>query len=172
MTGLNRDDLRALVREVVREAVKEATAGRAVPAPAPPAPPAPPKPAPAPTVAEQIGVVAAGPLAADGKHRTETVRLASDRDLDEFVRHLLRLFDNPKTRSDVKTGRLTFRLAGAATGARVSTHRIDSGAVTERHIADMGATGGTLVLGRRAILTPLAQEKARALGIAIEKERK
>jgi hypothetical protein len=32
--------------------------------------------------------------------------------------------------------------------------------------------GGTLVLGRKAVLTPLAREKARTLGIKIEKERK
>ena len=32
--------------------------------------------------------------------------------------------------------------------------------------------GGTLILGRRAVLTPLAREKARSLGITIQKERK
>jgi hypothetical protein len=163
MSGLDRAELRALVRDVVREAVSGLSA--------PPAPP-PPSPPPAPTVAEQFGVVPTGPLAADGKRRTESVRLATDRDLDEFVRQLLRLFENPKTRSDLKAGRLTFRLAGTASGARTSVQRIESGAVTERHIADMGASGGTLVLGRRAILTPLAREKARALGITIEKERR
>ncbi|WP_102141424.1 hypothetical protein [Mycobacterium hubeiense] len=153
---IDRAELRSLVREVVREAVSGVT-----PPPTPSAPtaaPAPPTPAPT------------GPLAADEKTRTDTVRIASDADLDGFVRRLLKLFENPKTRTDLRTGRLRFRLAGAS-GANGS-HRVDSGVVTERHIADIATDGGSLVLGRRAVLTPLAREKARALGISIQKERK
>ena len=157
--NIGRDELRALVREVVREAVSGLKTAPTAPGPVvvPPPPPAP------------ASIVPTGPLAADQKSRVETVQLATDRDLDGFVRKLLRLFENPKNRADLKAGRLSFRLAGGAPGSS-GTRRIDSGAVTERHIADM--TGGTLVLGRRAVLTPLAREKARALGITIEKERK
>jgi hypothetical protein len=149
--SITRDQLRALVREVVRDAV--AGVAPAVTAAAPPAP------GPAPT----------GPLAADEKSRTDTVRISTDSDLDGFVRHLLRLFENPKTRDDLRAGRLNFRLA--ASGQASATRRIDSGAVTERHLAEMAESGGVLVLGRKAVLTPLAREKARALGITIEKER-
>ena len=160
MIGLDRDTLRALVREVVREAVSGLAA----------TPAAPTEPARPSTVADQMGVTPSGPLAADGKNRTETVRLNGDQDLDSFVRRLLRLFENPKTRADLRTGRLTFRLAGAASPTGGATHQIDSGVVTERHITELA--GGTLVLGRKAVLTPLAREKARALGISIEKERR
>jgi hypothetical protein len=38
-------------------------------------------------------------------------------------------------------------------------------------VAEVAAGGGALVLGKRAVLTPLAREKARALGVSIEKER-
>lgn len=147
--SITRDQLRALVREVVREAV----AG-VVPAPQAPNVPAP-----------------TGPLTTDEKTRTDTVRIAADQDLDAFVRQLLRLFENPKTRDDLRAGRLRFRLAG---NGRVTpaTRRIDNGAVTERHIADMAESSGVLVLGRKAVLTPLAREKARALGITIQKEPK
>ena len=48
--------------------------------------------------------------------------------------------------------------------------RIDRGAVTERTVAAAAKAGGRLVLGPRAVLTPLAREKARALGIEIERE--
>ena len=153
--SITRDQLRALVREVVRDAV----AG-VVPSPAPVATASPPSPAFEPT----------GPLAVDEKARTDTVRIATDQDLDAFVRQLLRLFENPKTRDDLRAGRLSFRLAGNGHGAP-ATRRIDSGAVTERHVAEMADSGGVLVLGRKAVLTPLAREKARALGITIEKER-
>ncbi|MGV0592731.1 hypothetical protein [Mycolicibacterium porcinum] len=186
--SINRDELRALVREVVREAVRDVRATAKTPGPV--AVPPPPAPAPAPptqaglsapptqaglsappTVAHQFGVEPTGPRAVEGKNRTETVQLTNDRDLDNFVRKLLRLFESPKTRADLKAGRLSFRLAGAtrASGGGAS-RRIEAGAVTERHIADMA--GGTLVLGRKAVLTPLAREKARTLGITIEKERK
>lgn len=150
MTGngaIPRDQLRALVREVVRDAV----AGVVPTAP--------------------VALEPTGPLAADEKTRTDTVRIATDQDLDAFTRQLLRLFENPKTRDDLRSGRLSFRLAGNGR-ATPATRRIDSGAVTERHIAEMADSGGVLVLGRKAVLTPLAREKARTLGITIEKERK
>jgi hypothetical protein len=162
--NVDRNDLRALVREVVRDAV----AGLSAPPTAPSAPPPPPA---IPTVAQQLNLQPTGPRAVDGKNRTETVQLGNDRDLAAFVRKLLALFESPKTRADLKTGRLNFRLAGSAgTSGGGAVHRIDSGAVTERHIADLA--GATLVLGRRAVLTPLAREKARALGITIQKEPK
>lgn len=151
--SITRDQLRALVREVVRDAV-----ATAVPAPAPP-------PAHA-----SAGPIPTGPLAADQKTRTDTVRIATDQDLDSFVRQLLRLFENPKTRDDLRSGRWTFRLAGNGS-ATTATRRIDRGAVTERHIAEIASSGGVLVLGSKAVLTPLAREKARAMGITIEKER-
>ena len=118
------------------------------------------------------GVQPTGPLNADEKTRVDTVRIATDNDLDAFVRQLLRLFENPKTRADLRNGRLSFRLAGTSASSPAVSRRIDSGAVTERHIVDVAASGGGLILGRKAVLTPLAQEKARALGVSIQKERK
>lgn len=170
--SINRDELRALVREVVRDAVRDAGAAARTPGPvADPPPPAPARATAPPTAADQMGLQPTGPRAAEGKNRTETVQLANDRDLDNFVRKLLRLFESPKTRADLKVGRLSFRLAGSArSSGGGAIHRIDTGAVTERQVADMA--GGTLVLGRKAVLTPLAREKARTLGIKIEKEPK
>lgn len=159
---IDRDQLRLLVREVVRDAVKDLT----------PTTPSAPRTAPAaPKPAPTGSVVPTGPLAADERSRTDTVRIVTDADLDGFVRKLLQLFENPKTRADVRQGRLKFRLAATRRGAGGSTHRIDRGAVTERHIAELAGTGATLVLGPRAVLTPLARERARALGITVTKER-
>jgi hypothetical protein len=141
--SIDRDQLRALVREVVRDAVSDI---RSVDQPT-------------------------GHLAAGEKARTDAVRITTDQELAAFVRQLLRLFENPKTRADLRNGRLTFRLAGGGGTAQAATHRIESGAVTERHVADMADSGGVLVLGRKAVLTPLGREKARALGITIRKER-
>ncbi|MCW2685793.1 MAG: hypothetical protein JWR37_683 [Mycobacterium sp.] len=162
---IDRSQLRALVREVVRDVVSGTVSGMVPPAPTTAAAP------PPPSVAEQIGVQPIGPLAADEKSRTDTVRIISDQDLQAFVRHLLRLFENPKTRTDLRTGRLSFRLAGNSSAAAAATYRIDSGAVTERQLASLAPSGGVLALGPKAVLTPLAREKARALGITIQKER-
>jgi hypothetical protein len=147
---INGAELRALVREVVRDAVADL--------------------APSPTADGHNGIRPTGPLNANERTRVDTVRIATDHDLDAFVRELLRLFENPKTRGDLRHGRLSFRLAGTAMGAQAISHRIESGAVTERHIIDIAASGGGLVLGRKAVLTPLAREKARALGLPIQKE--
>ncbi|BBY51065.1 hypothetical protein MARA_45330 [Mycolicibacterium arabiense] len=166
MTSFDREQLRLLVREVVRDAVRDLSPQAPNSAPPPTAPTPVGTSAPAP-----VGPVPTGPLAADERRRTETVRIGSDADLDAFVRTLLRLFENPKTRADLRNGRLDFRLAGTHRGSGGSTHRIERGAVTERHVAEIADSGATLVLGPRAVLTPLARERARALGITIQKER-
>jgi hypothetical protein len=49
--------------------------------------------------------------------------------------------------------------------------RIDRGAVTERIVREAAAAGQRLVLGRGAVVTPLALDRARRLGVEIMKER-
>jgi hypothetical protein len=65
--------------------------------------------------------------------------------------------------------------APSATSARPAgtgpVRRIESGAVTERIIKAAAQAGERLVLGRAAVLTPLARDRARASGVEIEKER-
>jgi hypothetical protein len=56
-------------------------------------------------------------------------------------------------------------------GASPGDHRIEKGAVTERAVQAAASAGARLVLGPRAVLTPLARDRARALGVPIEKER-
>jgi hypothetical protein len=102
----------------------------------------------------------------------ETVSLRTDADLDAFVRRLLRLFENPQRRDALRAGRLRFRLAAAAgPGSVQPAHRVDKGAVTEAMVRQAARAGARLVLGRRAVLTPLARDRARAAGVEIERER-
>jgi hypothetical protein len=51
--------------------------------------------------------------------------------------------------------------------ARHGERRIEAGAVTERVVAEAAAAGVDLVLGPRAVLTPLARDRARSAGVAI-----
>jgi hypothetical protein len=50
--------------------------------------------------------------------------------------------------------------------------RIAKGAVTERVIRDAADAGTRLVLAPGTVLTPLGRERAQALGVEIERERK
>jgi hypothetical protein len=49
--------------------------------------------------------------------------------------------------------------------------RVESGAVTEALVKQAAQAGERLVLGRGAVLTPLARDRARASGVEIVKER-
>ncbi len=118
---------------------------------------------------------------------TETVNLSTDEDLAAFVKRLLDL--DPDQREEIRSGRKRFRLpgissptlapsvpVGAANGAEragesAPARRIERGAVTEAMIKAAARAGQRLVLGRGAVLTPLARDRARASGVQIEKER-
>lgn len=96
--------------------------------------------------------------------RTEVVRIESDADLAAFARTVLEHGDA------IRQGRLRFTLGGGPAPS-VGVIRVAHGAVTERKIKQAADAGARLVLGPGAVLTPLAREKARALGIDIERER-
>ena len=55
--------------------------------------------------------------------------------------------------------------------AEPPTRRIERGAVTEKVVRDAARAGERLVLGPRAVLTPLARDRARASGVEIDRER-
>ena len=93
--------------------------------------------------------------------RVESVRLATDDDLNRFAQRVAANHDA------VRAGALRFTFGAAPAGAQ----RIDKGAVTERAVNEAAKAGGRLVLGPGAVLTPLARERARALKVQIERER-
>jgi hypothetical protein len=115
------------------------------------------------------------PAAASSGAEVEVVDLRSDADLDAFVRALVHRFENPRDRMAIRSGKLRFRLgataAVTAAAAQATTIRVEKGAVTERAVRDAAAQGARLVLGPRAVLTPMARDRARSLGVEIEKER-
>lgn len=150
--------LRAAVREVLASLLPPASAGdgggQIAPARTPPV-----QPGLAHSVRENTEAV-------------EVVSLRTDADVAAFVRHLLHLFDNPVRRDALRSGRLRFRLAApAGPGTVQPSHRIEKGAVTEAMVVSAARAGARLVLGRRAVLTPLARDRARAAGVEIERER-
>ena len=157
--GADTDAIRALVREVLADLLP--AAGRDPGNPGGPA-----------TVAGAPAQQGLPHTVREDVESVEVVSIRTDADLGNFVLHVLHLFENPKHRDALRAGRLRFRLAAtAASGSAQPSHRIEKGAVTEAMVAAAARAGARLVLGRRAVLTPLARDRARASGVEIVKER-
>ena len=119
-------------------------------------------------------------LLPNGLPVTETVDLSTDADLAAFVSRLLDL--DPDQREELRSGQKRFRLATPGPPLRApappalgtpagAVRRVERGAVTERLVDQAAQAGERLVLGRGAVLTPLARDRARSSGVEIEKER-
>jgi hypothetical protein len=144
-------ELRSLIREVLRD-VLPALAERAQ--------------GPQPALPQAPRVTAAQPAT------TRPVALVTDEDLREFALEIVRLADSPARRQDLLTGRLRFTLVRPEREIEPQPERrVETGAVTERAVQAAAKAGQRLVLGPRAVLTPLARDRALALGVPIEKER-
>jgi len=104
---------------------------------------------------------------------TEQVRIDSDADLERFVHALLARSE--RDGEAIRAGRVRFALQRGGGGVQAAPAagaiRVERGAVTERTVEKAAKAGARLVLGEKAVLTPLAREKARAKGIEIERER-
>ena len=91
-------------------------------------------------------------------------------ELRALVREVLRDELRAVVREVLRDG-LPAAAAGAGSGNGTGTvQRVEKGAVTERMVAAAAKAGAALVLGPRAVLTPLAKDKARALGVPVQKE--
>jgi hypothetical protein len=105
---------------------------------------------------------------------TEPVVIANDSDLQAFARRVAAASD--AERAAIASGATAFRLAGGVapggTGpVAMNVIRIEKGAVTERHVREAAGSGSSIHLGRKAVLTPLARDRARAAGVEITRER-
>ena len=128
----------------------------------------------------RVAPAVAGPTPSDGS--VEAVTIDTDDDLNRFVGALISRLAEPAERHAIRAGRVRFTLRRSPAGMP-GTGTIRNGAATATvesqgrgHRAHGRArrptTGGRLVLARGAVLTPLAREKARALGVEIEREGK
>jgi hypothetical protein len=165
--------VRDLLRETLPEAIRtsgslRAAAEKAVAQPRPDG-------EPVPSAAKPAG---ARPATSERKAASEEISLQSDQDLARFVRRLLQLLEDPATREAVKSGRHQFRLkrVPAMTGSVPSTRpsgapeKILKGVVKESTVIDAAKAGTRLVIGRGVVVTPLARDKARQLGVQIERD--
>lgn len=114
--------------------------------------------------------------------REELVSIESDRDLAKFVERVLHVARDDRSRADVESGRLVFRLArsGASRSsarrhpaAQVQptgrTQSFATGLITEKQIHRLPDDVNVISLGGSAVLTPLAKDAVRQAGIKIER---
>jgi len=157
MTGqLDSEALRSLVREILREAIPDGGE--------------------APALGKRPGPRAASRPA--GAPREESVSIGSDAELKAFVARLLRLFEDPAGREALRSGRHAFRLARAGGGGNGGVQSADGGSghlekgvLSEARLVSLAKSGKRITLGRGVTVTPLAKDKARQLGVKLERER-
>ena len=160
-----------VVREVLRDVLSEllpelvADARASAPAPGGAAPMFPPPPVAAVHRPSTWPTVAGTP--------DEAFSITSDEELAAFVRRLVALCENPRDLAAIRSGQRRFVLQGSGPATeRATVKRIDKGAVSERVVREAAATGSRLVLGPKAVLTPMGRDVARSLGVTIEKEKR
>lgn len=138
--------------------------------------------APAEVIADRPATAAGVSGDHDSTGRVEAVTIDTNEDLERFVRGLVSRVSNPRDLAAIRTGQLRFALrrsppsawadANAADRPQVAPARVVKGAITERAVRHAAAEGARIVLAQGAVLTPLARDRARALGVEIERERK
>ena len=102
--------------------------------------------------------------------KVEDVALATDVELAAFVRRVI------EQREAIQAGRAQVpaearaQVGDADVAPRGGSERIDKGIVTEKRVMAAAKAGKRLVVGKGVVVTPLARDKARQLGVQIERE--
>jgi hypothetical protein len=109
----------------------------------------------------------------------ESVRISSDADLVAFARKVLSLASDPAKAKEIAAGRYPFRLEATAQSASTNAPkpapasqqslRIERGVVTETMLNKLPRGTARLVLAPGVTVTPLAKDRARALGLTFER---
>jgi hypothetical protein len=135
-------------------------------------------------IAEEVAAIRKPNAAPAPAPAEERITIASDADLIAFARRVLSLAGDPAKAKEIAAGRYPFRLARPAAqhaAALVSqpvtatvapaaqSHRIDSGVVTESTLNKLPRGLQRLLLGPGVTVTPLAKDRARALGLTFER---
>lgn len=114
------------------------------------------------------------------KVREEMVTIAGDADLAAFVARLLEVSRDGSARAEIEQGRWVFRLGKSSSGGRqgavppaaapvARSTRFDKGLISEREIDALPEGTGAIKVTARVRLTPLARDRLRQRGIAIER---
>jgi hypothetical protein len=103
----------------------------------------------------------------------ERVTISSQADLDRAIRRVLEAAHDPQARAAIERGHISFVLGSTpieAAGPSTVVHRVEKGAVTERHVRAAAEAGAVITTARRVVITPLARDRSRSLGVVIRKD--
>ena len=171
----SRDEIRHLVRDLLREAVPGKEPGKEGAAPRAKLEP---EEAPGPdrSLSERV-------RAALRNHGSLEVSIAGDRDLNAFAQSIALCALERDLLGAIASNRVRFRLAGApapvagvappAPGPRGGAPRVfhwEAGVLNEAKIARIAKDHDRLVLGAKAVLTPLAKDRARKLELEMVRQ--
>jgi hypothetical protein len=153
------EELRLLVREALREFLA-APSGETV--------------APAPQPAGLVERVREG-WRRGGSMEVQVV-IRSDEDLQTFARDVAALSGDRDMAQAVRRGAVRFRLVGtvgAGSGGESpgETAEWSEGLLNERKLVELAKTCRRLVLGPKAVVTPLARDRARQIGLELVRSR-
>jgi len=121
-----------------------------------------------------------------GAERVETVSIRNDAELAAFVERLLGLCVERGTREALHSGRYRFRLhpdrgadtpgpemardGGSAAGRNDdAVQRFERGVLSEARVVKFAQSAQRIVVNQRVMVTPLARDKARQLGVKLER---
>lgn len=133
-------------------------------------------------VADEVASTVRGlPSAATG----DVVTIRTQEDLDAVIRRVLDDARSAGRRRAIETGQVRFvldpqapsgrpRPASGSTGHHelgpVGRQVVEQGVLTERKVIAASKAGTAIVVTSKVVITPLARERARALGVEIQRE--
>ena len=167
-----REQIRAVVREALRELIPQ-NSGK--PRPTPPAPNC--------LLMKKIY----GALKSEGESLVE-LNIENDEQLNRFVRDFAKCLHDSSVEALIMSGRLRFKLKRhsieCAEPSRPETKnsdaspqdikraetRVETGMLSEAKVADLAKRSQRIVIDKQVVLTPLAKDRARAIGIEIVRQ--
>lgn len=176
MSKIDREELRALVRQALKDALGTGAAGPARLA----VPPAPRAPAAAEGAAELARLVRKA--VAEGRRAEIAVALRTPDDADRFARHVAEASADPEVKAAILAAAVRFVPVGPAPAAAASrpssaappaagAYDMASGVLSETRLVEIARSYKRIALGATVVLTPLARDKARELKIELTRQK-
>jgi len=155
MAGIDREELRHLVRQALKETLGREPARRA------------------PDLVGEIKAALSRP-----KPATVAVAVTGPGDLDAFARAVLAAGDAAELKAAIVAGDVHFAPAAekpASAGAPSSTAggsaSFDKGVLGENKVVELSRKGRRILIGKAVVVTPLAREKARQLKVELVRQK-